>query len=81
MSNTPPIEQPSITLPILALVFLVVFFPIGAILSIISIVKYGSARGSTARTLSIVALVVNMLLLVLVLVMLAPIAIENFVKF
>lgn len=81
MSNTPQTEQPSVTLPVLALVFCVLFFPIGVILSIVSIVKYGSANGSTAKTLSIIALVVNILIPIPLCGVCAAIAVPNFVKF
>jgi len=81
MSNTPQTEQPSVTLPVLALVFCVLFFPIGVILSIVSIVKFGSANGSTAKTLSIIALVVNILLPLPLCGVCAAVAIPNFVKF
>jgi type IV pilus assembly protein PilA len=73
--------EPSILLPIMALVFFVLFWPIGVILSIVAIVKYQGAKGTTARTLAIVALVVNVLLPIPVCGVVAAIAVPNFVKF
>jgi len=82
MSNAPQTEQPSTTLPILALVFFVVFWPIGVILSIVSFVKFKGDNGTTAKTLSIIALVMNLVLLPVCGVgCLAAIAVPNFVKF
>jgi type IV pilus assembly protein PilA len=82
MSNTTPNSaEPPITLPVLALVFFVVFWPIGFVLAIVSIVKFQSARGTTARTLAIVALVMNILLPIPMCGILAAIAVPNFVKF
>ena len=78
MSQSP--QQPSIILPVLALVCVVVCWPIGLILAIISIVKYSDATGSSAKTLSIVALAGN-LLLVPVIGILAAIAVPSFVKY
>ena len=74
-------NEPSILLPVLAIVFFVLFWPIGVILSIVSIVKFGSAKGTTAKTLAIVAIVINVALAVPVCGILAAIAIPNFVKF
>lgn len=73
--------EPSILLPVMALVFFVLFWPIGVILSIVAIVKYQGAKGTTARTLAIVALVMNVLLPIPMCGVLAAIAVPNFVKF
>lgn len=82
MSNTTANSaEPPITLPVLALVFFLLFWPIGMVLAIVSIVKFQSARGSTARTLAIVALVMNILLPIPMCGILAAIAVPNFVKF
>jgi type IV pilus assembly protein PilA len=80
MTNTPN-QEPSIALPVIAMVFFILFWPIGVILSIVSLVKYGSFKGSTAKTLSIIALVMNVGLAVPVCGIVAAIAIPNFVKF
>jgi type IV pilus assembly protein PilA len=74
-------SEPSILLPVLAIVFFLLFWPLGVILSIVSIVKYGSAKGTTAKTLAIIALVMNVVLAVPMVGCLAAIAIPNFVKF
>ena len=82
MSNTPANSaEPSIASPVLALVFFVVFWPIGLVLAIVSIVKFQSAKGTTARTLAIIALVINLLLPIPMCGILAAIAVPNFVKF
>src|SRR5688572_20203026 len=80
MSNAPAAERPSVALPVIALVCFLVCFPLGTILSIVSFVKYNKRPGTEARTLSIVALCANVLLLP-VLGIMAAIAIPNFVKF
>ncbi len=80
MSNAPVAERPSVVLPIIAIVAFFVCFPIGTILSIVSFVKYNKFPGTEARTLSIVALVGNALVVPMIGV-LAAIAIPNFVKF
>jgi type IV pilus assembly protein PilA len=83
MNNSAPSSssEPSILLPVLAIVFFVLFWPIGLILSIVSIVKFGSAKGTTAKTLAIIAMVMNVALAVPLVGCLAAIAIPNFVKF
>jgi Tfp pilus assembly protein PilE len=80
MSNAPVTERPSIALPIIALVCFFFCFPLGTILSIVSFVKYNKLPGTEARTLSIVALCANVVLVPMVGI-LAAIAIPNFVKF
>jgi type IV pilus assembly protein PilA len=80
MSNTPATERPSSALPIIALVCFFVCFPLGTILSIVAFVKTSKFPGTEARTLSIVALCLNVLI-VPVIGILAAIAIPNFVKF
>jgi type IV pilus assembly protein PilA len=79
--NSTAQPQPSIALPIASLVFFIVFWPLGVILAIVSMVKYASADGSTAKTLSIIAVVLNVVLAVPVCGITAAIAIPNFVKF
>ncbi|HEY4222526.1 MAG TPA: hypothetical protein VGO62_14320 [Myxococcota bacterium] len=59
----------------------VLCFPIGVILSIVAMVKYIGASGTTAKTLSIVALCVNVLVVVPGVGCLAAISIPNFIKF
>ena len=82
MSHTPSSSsEPSILLPVLAIVFFVVFWPLGVILSIVAIVKFQGAKGTTAKTLSIIALVLNVVLAVPMCGIVAAIAIPNFVKF
>ena|GEM_PF-749688 len=64
-----------------ALVCFALFWPIGVVLAIVSMVKFHSAKGTTARTLAIVALVMNLLLPIPICGIRAAIAIPNFVKF
>ncbi len=82
-SNEASSTQPSKTLPILAIVFFFAFWPVGVILAIVSIATFGGDKGSTAKTLSIVALVMNLALVPMcgVVGVLAAIAVPNFVKF
>jgi Tfp pilus assembly protein PilE len=80
MSNTNSAEPP-IALPLLAIVFCVVFWPIGVVLAIASIVKFYSAKGTSARMLAIVALVISMLVPIPVCGLVALIAVPNFMKF
>ncbi|HEY1100697.1 MAG TPA: hypothetical protein VGF99_17280 [Myxococcota bacterium] len=82
--NEAAAEQPSTTLPIVALVFFVLFWPIGVVLSIVSFVKYNRFTGSKAKTLSIVALCVNIglaLPMCGVCGIVAAVAVPNYVKF
>lgn len=81
MSASPSSEKPSIALPIVALVCVLVCWPVGLILSIIAFVKNKENLGTEARTLSIVALVANVVLVVPAMGCAAAIAIPNFVKF
>ena len=74
-------ERPSIALPIAALVSLFLCFPLGTILSIVSFVKHRKAIGSEARTLSIVALVANVIIVPMIAGILAAIAIPNYLQF
>lgn len=67
-------EAPSIVLPVAALVSLCLCWPLGLILSVVALVKYGKAAGTTARTLAIVALVLH-------LASLPAIAVPRFEKF
>ena len=80
MSQAPNTQQPSIALPVIALVGVFVCWPIGLVLAIVSLVKYSSFNGSTAKTLAIVALALNLVLIPMAGIM-AAIAIPNFVKF
>ena len=80
MSNAPATERPSIALPIIALVSFFLCFPLGMILSIVAFVKTNKHPGTDARTLSIVALCANVLVVPMIGI-LAAIAIPNFVKF
>ncbi len=80
MSQAPNTQQPSIALPVVALVCVFVCWPIGLVLAIVSLVKYSDAAGSTAKTLAIIALGINLVMLPMVGIM-AAIAIPNFVKF
>jgi len=75
-------EQPSLALPIAAIVLSVLgcTWPIGLILGIVSIVKYGKLDGTSAKTLSIVAVVLP-LAFVPIIGILSAIAIPNFIKF
>jgi type IV pilus assembly protein PilA len=80
-SGSPAASPPSIALPVAALVSLCVCWPLGIVLSIVAIVKYGKAVGTTAKTLAIVALALNLLALPFFVGIVAAIAIPNFVKF
>ena len=81
MSQSPQTHtQPSSTLPIIALVCVFLCMPLGLILAIVALIKTSDAPGSQARTLSIVALAANALLVPVIGIM-AAIAIPNFVKF
>lgn len=79
-SATPAGERPSVVLPIIALVSFFFCFPLGTILSIVAFVKTNKYPGTDARTLSIVALCGNVLVVPMIGIM-AAIAIPNFVKF
>ncbi len=75
-------QGPSVTLPVLGIVLSVLCFPVGLVLAIVSMVKYSSAVGTSAKTLSVVALVVSLAMVGLQGVgCLAAIAIPNFVKY
>jgi type IV pilus assembly protein PilA len=52
--------EPSILLPVLAFVGMV-FWPVGVILSIVAFVKVRGAKGTTARRVAVIALVMNAL--------------------
>jgi Tfp pilus assembly protein PilE len=80
MSNAPAGEKPSVALPVIALVCFFVCFPLGTILSIVAFVKTNKWPGTEARTLSIVALCANVLVVPMIGI-LAAIAIPNFVQF
>src|SRR5688500_8037191 len=69
-------KEPSIVLPIIALISMFCCFPLGLVLAIVSIVKYAKTPG-TARVLSIIAVA----LIVPFLGINTAIAIPNFVKF
>ena len=72
---------PTSTLAIVALVAVVVCWPVGLILSIIALVRIETSKGALGgRTLAVVALVLNLLLLP-VCGVLAAVAIPSFVKF
>jgi len=75
-------EQPSLALPIIAIVLSVLgcTWPIGLVLGIIAVVKYSKYDGSSAKTLSIVSLVLPIVFVPVIGIM-AAIAIPNFVKF
>jgi type IV pilus assembly protein PilA len=73
---------PSIALPTVAIIGSLLCSPLGVLLSIISMVKFSKATGTTAKTLSVIALAMNLLLVVpMTIGILAAIAIPNFVKF
>jgi Tfp pilus assembly protein PilE len=78
-ASPPP---PSNTLPIVALLTTFLCSPIGVILSIVALVKFNKAKGTTAKTLSVIALVLNLLLILpMTLGVLAAIALPNFHMF
>jgi len=79
-SSSSSMPKPSIVLPVIAIIAFF-FWPLGLILSIVAIAKYSKAKGTTARTLAIVALVMNAGLAVPLVGCLAAIAIPNFIKF
>jgi type IV pilus assembly protein PilA len=83
MSNAPAsnaADRPSIALPVIALVCFFLCFPIGTILSIVAFVMYNKHPGTEARTLSIVALCANVVVVPMIGI-LAAIAIPNFLMF
>ena len=81
-SSSSSAQEPSVVLPVVALVAFFVFFPLGFVLSIVSYRKFREETGTTARTLSIVALVLNLLVVpVCGLGVVSAIAVPNFAKF
>jgi type IV pilus assembly protein PilA len=78
MSNEKP---PSIVLPIVAMLSTFCCFPLAIALAVISLIKFHNAKGSTALTLSIVALAMSLGLAVPLTGIYAAIAIPNFVKY
>jgi type IV pilus assembly protein PilA len=74
-------KPPSIVLPILALLSTLCCFPLAIALAVISLIKFHNAKGSTALTLSIVALATSLGLSVPLTGIYAAIAIPNFVKY
>ena len=82
MSQSENNEQPSVALPVISIIcsVLCITWPIGIILAIVSIAKYAGKNGTSAKTLSIVAIVLPVLF-VPVIGILSAIAIPNFVKF
>lgn len=74
-------EKPSVALPIISLVCFLFCLPLATILSIVSYVKYKDFKGTDARTLSIVALCANILLIPMIGGICAAIAIPNFMTF
>jgi type IV pilus assembly protein PilA len=73
--------EPSKVLPIVALVTSLCCAPIGVLLSIVAFIKYRKATGTTAKTLSVIALVFNFVVILPMVGIQAAIAIPNFVKF
>lgn len=81
MSQQPQTQPPVSTLAVVALVTSLLCFPVGLILSIVALVRIEGSKGALGgKTLAIVALCLNFLVVPMVGI-LAAIAIPNFVKF
>jgi type IV pilus assembly protein PilA len=81
MSQSPQSPAPTSALAIVALVCVFVCWPVGLILSIVALVRISGSNGALGgKTIAIVALCLNVLIVPMVGVM-AAIAIPNFVKF
>jgi Tfp pilus assembly protein PilE len=76
-----PSSRPSSALSIIALVSIFLCWPLGFILSIVAFIKHKGDHGTEARTIALIAFILNFALMIPMTGIMAAIAIPNFVKF